>query len=85
VACLGVLMFGTLQGILVAIIVSLIGLSSQAAFPRMYVIGRKRGKTSCSFSFLIRELDGGRIFQEFLDYSRHRCMIDFAHERGVSE
>ena len=43
VACLGVLVFGTLQGIVVAIIVSLIGLSSQTAQPNVYVIGRKRG------------------------------------------
>lgn len=43
VACMGVLIFGTLQGIVVAIIVSLIGLSSQAAHPRVHVIGRKRG------------------------------------------
>ncbi|MBK7024719.1 MAG: SulP family inorganic anion transporter [Sulfuritalea sp.] len=43
IACLGVLVFGTLQGIVVAIIVSLIGLSSQIANPRVYVIGRKRG------------------------------------------
>jgi SulP family sulfate permease len=43
IACLGVLIFGTLQGIVVAIIVSLIGLSSQAAHPRVYVMGRKRG------------------------------------------
>ena len=43
VACLGVLLFGTLKGILVAIIVSTIGLASQAAHPRLYVIGRKRG------------------------------------------
>ncbi|HAS51752.1 MAG TPA: sodium-independent anion transporter, partial [Gammaproteobacteria bacterium] len=42
-ACLGVLIFGTLQGILVAIIVSLIGLASQAAHPRVYVLGRKPG------------------------------------------
>ena len=42
-ACLGVLIFGTLQGIVVAIIVSLIGLSSQTAHPRVHVIGRKRG------------------------------------------
>lgn len=40
----GVLVFGTLQGIVVAIIVSLIGLSSQAAHPKVYVIGRKRGE-----------------------------------------
>jgi anti-anti-sigma factor len=43
-AFLGVLAFGTLKGIVVAIIVSLIGLSSQAAHPRVYVIGRKRGE-----------------------------------------
>ncbi len=43
VACLGVLLFGTLKGIVVAIIVSMIGLASQAANPRVYVIGRKRG------------------------------------------
>jgi len=43
VAALGVLLFGTLQGIVVAIIVSLIGLSSQAARPIVHVIGRKRG------------------------------------------
>lgn len=42
VACLGVLVFGTLQGIVIAIIVSLIALSSQAANPRIHVIGRKR-------------------------------------------
>jgi len=43
VACLGVLVFGTLKGIVVAIILSLIGLASQAASPRVSVIGRKRG------------------------------------------
>ena len=40
----GVLIFGTLKGILIAIIISLIGLSSQASNPRVYVIGRKRGE-----------------------------------------
>ncbi|WP_262964647.1 SulP family inorganic anion transporter [Methylobacter psychrophilus] len=44
VACLGVLIFGTLQGIVIAIIMSLISLSSQAAHPHVYIIGRKRGK-----------------------------------------
>lgn len=43
VACLGVLMFGTLQGIVVAVITSLVGLASQTANPRVHVIGRKRG------------------------------------------
>ena len=43
VACLGVLVFGTLKGIVVAIIASMIGLASQTAHPPVYVIGRKRG------------------------------------------
>ncbi len=43
IACFGVLIFGTLQGIVIAIIVSLIGLSSQTAHPRIYVMARKRG------------------------------------------
>jgi sulfate permease, SulP family len=43
IAALGVLIFGTLKGIVVAIIVSLIGLSSQTAHPRVSVIGRKPG------------------------------------------
>ena len=42
-ATLGVLMLGTLKGIVVAIILSLIGLASQSANPRVHVIGRKRG------------------------------------------
>ncbi len=43
IACVGVLAFGTLKGIVVAIIVSMIGLASQVARPHVYVIGRKRG------------------------------------------
>jgi high affinity sulfate transporter 1 len=43
IACLGVLVFGTLKGIVVAIIVSMIGLAAQTATPRVSVIGRKRG------------------------------------------
>jgi MFS superfamily sulfate permease-like transporter len=42
-ACIGVLIWGTLQGIVVAIIVSLIGLAGQTTHPRVSVIGRKRG------------------------------------------
>jgi MFS superfamily sulfate permease-like transporter len=37
-----VLAFGTLNGIVIAIVLSLIGLSSQAANPRVYVVARKR-------------------------------------------
>jgi SulP family sulfate permease len=43
IAGVGVLVFGTLKGIVVAIIVSMIGLASQTAHPRVSVIGRKRG------------------------------------------
>jgi len=43
IAALGVVLFGTLKGIVVAIIMSLISLSSQAAYPRVSIIGRKRG------------------------------------------
>ena len=43
IAALGVLFFGTLQGIVVAIIVSLLGLASQSTSPRVYALGRKRG------------------------------------------
>ena len=43
IACIGVLMLGTLKGIVVAIIVSMIGLASQTARARVAVIGRKPG------------------------------------------
>ncbi len=43
IACVGVLVFGTLKGIVVAIIVSMIGLASQSGKPHVSVIGRKRG------------------------------------------
>ena len=43
IACLGVLVVGTLQGILVAILVSLVGLASQVVRPQVHAIGRKRG------------------------------------------
>ncbi|MBK9387990.1 MAG: SulP family inorganic anion transporter [Planctomycetes bacterium] len=39
----GVLLFGTLQGILIAILVSMISLISQTTNPRVSVIARKRG------------------------------------------
>jgi sulfate permease, SulP family len=43
IACAGVLLLGTLKGIVVAIIMSMIGLASQTATPRVSVVGRKRG------------------------------------------
>jgi SulP family sulfate permease len=39
----GVVLLGTLQGIVVAVIVSLVALSYQAAHPRLYALGRKPG------------------------------------------
>ncbi|SDX32511.1 SulP family inorganic anion transporter [Thiocapsa roseopersicina] len=39
----GVVVLGTLKGILVAVIVSLVALAYQAAHPRLYVLGRKPG------------------------------------------
>lgn len=42
-ALAGVVLLGTLKGILVAIILSLIGLAQQTADPRVAVLGRKRG------------------------------------------
>jgi anti-anti-sigma factor len=43
VAFAGVVLVGTLKGIIVAIIVSLVGLAYQVADPPVYVLGRKRG------------------------------------------
>jgi sulfate permease, SulP family len=45
VAMLGVMVLGTLKGILVAIVVSLVALGFQAANPRVYVLGREPGTT----------------------------------------
>ena len=45
VAFAGVVLLGTLQGILVAVIVSLLGLASQAYNPPVYALARKRGTT----------------------------------------
>lgn len=43
VAGIGVLVFGTLQGITVAIVLSLVGLGLQTAHPRISIIARKHG------------------------------------------
>ena len=44
-AMLGVMVLGTLKGILVAIIISLVALGYQAANPAVYVLGREPGTT----------------------------------------
>jgi high affinity sulfate transporter 1 len=43
IAFVGVVLLGTLEGILVAVVVSLLALASQAYDPPLYVLGRKRG------------------------------------------
>ena len=43
IAFVGVVMLGTLQGILVAVIASLLALAQQAYHPHVHVLGRKRG------------------------------------------
>ncbi len=43
VAFAGVVLLGTLKGILVAIVVSVVGLAFQVADPPVYVLGRKKG------------------------------------------
>jgi high affinity sulfate transporter 1 len=45
IAFAGVLLLGTLQGILVAVVASLLGLAAQAYHPPVYALGRKRGTT----------------------------------------
>jgi len=42
-ALAGVVLLGTLKGIVVAVVVSLVALAHQAANPQVYVLGRKRG------------------------------------------
>ncbi len=41
-AFLGVLIFGTLQGIVVAVVLSFLGLSRQDTYPRVHILGRRR-------------------------------------------
>jgi len=43
IACVGVVLLGTLKGILVAIVVSLVALASQMADPPVRILGRKPG------------------------------------------
>jgi len=43
IACIGVVLLGTLQGILVAVIASMLALAHQTHNPPVHVVGRKRG------------------------------------------
>jgi sulfate permease, SulP family len=83
IACFGVLVFGTLKGIVVAIIVSMIGLASQVAHPAVHVIGRQRGADVLrprspehpddeSFDGLLIVRPEGRLFFVNADYVAER-------------
>jgi anti-anti-sigma factor len=82
-ACVGVLLFGTLKGIVVAIIVSMIGLAAQTSHPRVSVIGRKRNADVLrplspehpddeTFEGLLIIRPEGRLFFVNSDYVRER-------------
>jgi anti-anti-sigma factor len=81
IACVGVLVFGTLKGIVVAIIVSTIGLASQTANPRVSVIGRKRGAD------VLRPLSGEHDDETFegLLIVRPEGRLFFVNAQNVSE
>lgn len=96
-AFLGVILLGTLQGILVAIVVSLVALGEQVADPPVHVLGRKRGTNVFrprspdhpddeSFPGLLILRPEGRLF--FLNAERVgekiRPLIDAAKPRVVA-
>jgi high affinity sulfate transporter 1 len=81
-AALGVLALGTLQGILVAIVMSLIGLAAQTANPNVYVIGRKRGAD------VLRPVSGEHPDDETFEgllIVRPEGRLYFANAQNVSE
>ncbi len=81
-ALFGVLVFGTLQGIIVAIALSLLSLSHQTAHPRIYVIGRKRGED------LLRPLSSEHPDDETFDgllILRPEGRLFFANAEWVSD
>jgi MFS superfamily sulfate permease-like transporter len=95
-ALLGVVLLGTLKGILVAIAVSMASLAMQAATPQLYVVGRKRGtdvfrplsddKDDETFPGLLMLRPEGRIF--FVNAERLgdriRDLVDEAQPRVVA-
>lgn len=82
VAAIGVLVFGTLQGIVVAIVLSLIGLALQTAHPPVFVIGRKRGTD------VLRPLSADHPDDETFDgllILRPEWRLYFANAQNVGE
>jgi len=96
-ACAGVLALGTLQGILVAIVVSMVGLASQTAHPRVSVIGRKKGADVLrplssehpddeTFDGLLILRPEGRLFFVNVEYvvARIRALVLEYHPRTLT-
>jgi high affinity sulfate transporter 1 len=96
VALLGVVLLGTLKGILVAIAVSMATLAIQAATPQLYILGRKRGtdvfrplsddKDDETFPGLLMLRPEGRVF--FVNAERLgdriRELVDEKHPRVIA-
>jgi len=82
VAMAGVVGLGTLQGILVAIIVSLLALAYQAADPPLYVLARKRGTNV--FRPLSPEHAGDEVFAGLL-ILRPEGRVFFANARRLGQ
>lgn len=96
VACAGVILLGTLQGILVAIVVSLAALAHQVSNPPIHVLARKPGTTVFRpvseehphdevFPGLLLLRPEGRIFFANAEYLRHKIqqLITEANARFV--
>ncbi len=96
-AMAGVITLGTLKGILVAIIVSMVGLAQQVANPPVYVLGRKRGtnafrplspehKDDETFPGLLMLRLTGRLFFANAERARDRIrpLIEAAGPRVVA-
>jgi sulfate permease, SulP family len=82
VAFAGVVLVGTLRGILVAIIVSLIALAYQVADPPVYVLGRKRGTNV--FRPLSKEHPEDEVFEGLL-LLRLTGRVFFANAEQIGE
>jgi MFS superfamily sulfate permease-like transporter len=81
-ALAGVVLLGTLQGIMVAIVVSLVALAYQAADPPVYVLGRKPGTNV--FRPLTEEHPEDETFPGLL-ILRPEGRIFFANAEGIGE
>ncbi len=96
VALTGVVMLGTLKGILVAIVVSLFALAYQMANPAVYALGRKRGTNVFrpiskehaddeTFPGLVIIRLEGRVFFANVEYiaQKIKSMVDVANPKVV--